>query len=201
MKFSALSEQFRKNIQTYIIIIFLVLIWGVFAIATKGGYFSPQNISNLFRQMTVTGFLAAGMVLVMVTGGIDLSVGKLAGFVSVIVALFQRDVWVHIIPGHPILAALFSVVVGLITGSLFGVFQAYITAYLRVPFLYRHTGWTVHPQWRYFTRHRRSNHCGEPTGLQLHCTGLPARCRRLDPWDCCGHHPVRDDVYESSHKS
>lgn len=133
MKFSALSEQFRKNIQTYIIIIFLVLIWGVFAIATKGGYFSPQNISNLFRQMTVTGFLAAGMVLVMVTGGIDLSVGKLAGFVSVIVALFQRDVWVHIIPGHPILAALFSVVVGLITGSLFGVFQAYITAYLRVP--------------------------------------------------------------------
>ena len=86
MNISTLSQRFRKNIQTYIIIIALVAIWGVFAIVTKGGYLSPQNISNLFRQMTVTSFLAAGMVLVMVTGGIDLSVGKLAGFVSVIVA-------------------------------------------------------------------------------------------------------------------
>jgi D-xylose transport system permease protein len=72
-------------------------------------------------------------VLVMVTGGIDLSVGKLAGFVSVVVALFQRDIWVTIIPGQPILAALLSVLVGLIVGSLFGAFQAYIIAYLRVP--------------------------------------------------------------------
>jgi D-xylose transport system permease protein len=133
MNISALGQRFRQNIQTYIIIIFLIAIWGVFAVVTKGGYLSPQNISNLFRQMTVTSFLAAGMVLVMVTGGIDLSVGKLAGFVSVVVALFQRDVWAAIIPGQPILAAFLSVLVGLIVGSLFGAFQAYITAYLRVP--------------------------------------------------------------------
>ena len=56
MNFSELGQRFRKNIQTYIIIIALVAIWGVFAIITKGGYFMPQNISNLFRQMTVTGF-------------------------------------------------------------------------------------------------------------------------------------------------
>jgi D-xylose transport system permease protein len=133
MNISALNQRFRQNIQTYIIIIALIAIWGVFAVVTKGGYLSPQNISNLFRQMTVTSFLAAGMVLVMVTGGIDLSVGKLAGFVSVVVALFQRDVWVQFIPDQPILAALLSVVVGLIVGSLFGMFQAYIIAYLRVP--------------------------------------------------------------------
>jgi D-xylose transport system permease protein len=133
MNVSAVSQRFRKNIQTSIIIIFLIVIWGIFAIVTKGGYLSPQNISNLFRQMTVTSFLAAGMVLVMVTGGIDLSVGKLAGFVSVIVALFQRDIWIHIIPDQPILAACLSVLVGLIVGTLFGVFQAYIIAYLRVP--------------------------------------------------------------------
>lgn len=133
MNVSALSQSFRKNIQTYIIIIFLIGIWGIFAIVTKGGYLSPQNISNLFRQMTVTSFLAAGMVLVMVTGGIDLSVGKLAGFVSVIVALFQRDIWFRIMPDQPILAACLSVLVGLIVGGLFGIFQAYIIAYLRVP--------------------------------------------------------------------
>ena len=133
MKFSTLLEQVRKNVQTYIIIFALIAIWGVFAIGTSGAYFSPQNISNLFRQMTVTSFLAIGMVLVMVTGGIDLSVGKMAGFVSVIVARFQKDVWFAIIPDQPILAAFLSVIVGIIVGLLFGSFQAYIIAYLRVP--------------------------------------------------------------------
>jgi D-xylose transport system permease protein len=133
MNLSTLGQRFRRNIQTYVIIIALVTIWGVFAIVTKGGFLGPQNISNLFRQMTVTGFLATGMVLVMVTGGIDLSVGKLAGFVSVIVALFQRDVWFKLIPNDPLLAAALSVIVGLIVGGLFGMYQAYIIAYLRVP--------------------------------------------------------------------
>ncbi len=133
MNIASIGQQFKKNLQTSIIIILLIVIWGVFAIITNGGYLSAQNISNLFRQMTVTSFLAAGMVLVMVTGGIDLSVGKLAGFVSVIVALFQRDVWINIIPDRPYLAAIFSVLIGLITGTLFGAFQAYIIAYLRVP--------------------------------------------------------------------
>lgn len=133
MSISTMGQQFRKNIQTYIIIILLIFIWGVFALVTKGSYLSPQNISNLFRQMTVTSFLASGMVLVMVIGGIDLSVGKLAGFVSVIVALFQRDIWFKIIPDQPVLAALLSVVVGIVVGMAFGAFQAYIIAYLRVP--------------------------------------------------------------------
>jgi D-xylose transport system permease protein len=84
MNISELGKRFRENIQTYIIIILLIVIWGVFAIVTDGNYVGSQNISNLFRQMAVTSFLAAGMVLVMVIGGIDLSVGKLAGFVSVV---------------------------------------------------------------------------------------------------------------------
>jgi D-xylose transport system permease protein len=133
MNLSTFGQQFRKNIQTYIIIILLVLIWGIFAVVTKGGYLSAQNISNLFRQMTVTSLLAAGMVLVMVTGGIDLSVGKLAGFVSVVVAVFQHDIWYTLIPDKPILAAALSVLIGLIVGTLFGMFQAYIISYLRVP--------------------------------------------------------------------
>lgn len=133
MNISVLNKRFRQNIQTYIIIIALVAIWGVFAVVTNGSYLSSQNVSNLFRQMTVTSFLAAGMVLVMVTGNIDLSVGKLAGFVSVVVATFQRDVWFRFIPNQPILAAALSVLVGLMVGSFFGVFQAYIIAYMRVP--------------------------------------------------------------------
>jgi D-xylose transport system permease protein len=100
MNLATFGQQLRKNIQTYIIIIALVAIWGVFAIVTKG---------------------------------IDLSVGKLAGFVSVVVALFQRDVWFKLIPNEPILAAVLSIFVGMLVGTLFGMYQAYIIAYLRVP--------------------------------------------------------------------
>src|SRR5512138_1759714 len=76
----------RRNIQTYMLLIVVILIWGIFQALTGGTYMRAQNISNLFRQMSVTAFLSLGMVLVIVTGGIDLSVGKLEGFVSVVCA-------------------------------------------------------------------------------------------------------------------
>ena len=129
-----ITKRFRENIQTYTIILALIVIWALFALLTNNfAYLQPQNFSNLFRQMTVTSFLAAGMVLVIVTGNIDLSVGKLAGFVSVIVAFFQAKVWNTLLPDQPVLAASLSVAIGLVTGMLFGVLQGYIISYLNVP--------------------------------------------------------------------
>ena len=90
---SELFQMLRLNVQTYTILLALIGIWVIFFITTKGTYLAPQNISNLFRQMSVTAFLAAGMVLVIVTGNIDLSVGKLAGFVSVVAAYLQANLW------------------------------------------------------------------------------------------------------------
>jgi D-xylose transport system permease protein len=130
---SNLTKQFRANIQTYAIIVAMIFIWILFSIATGGLYMSPQNISNLIRQMTVTSFLSVGMVLVIVTGNIDLSVGKVAGFVSVIVAQFQADIWNMILPGHELLTTILSVVVGLLVGILIGALQGYIISYLAVP--------------------------------------------------------------------
>jgi D-xylose transport system permease protein len=125
---TSVLQGFRRNIQTYTIIIALILIWVVFTIATNGGYLSPQNISNLFRQMSVTSIMAAGMVLVIVTGGIDLSVGRLAGFISTVVAYNQLNRFT----GNPPVAAMASVVIGLGVGVLWDVVQGYIIAYLRV---------------------------------------------------------------------
>ena len=125
-------QTFRKNIQTYTLIIALILIWAIFTIATQGSYVSPQNISNLFRQMSITSLMAAGMVLIIVTGGIDLSVGRLAGFVSVVVAYFQANRWNTVFPDQPAVAALLSVLIGLAVGIGWGVMQGYIVAYLRV---------------------------------------------------------------------
>jgi D-xylose transport system permease protein len=129
---SKIVQLFRQNIQTYTLILALVLIWAVFTVATQGGYVSPQNISNLFRQMTVTSLMAAGMVLVIVIGSIDLSVGRLAGFVSVVVAFFQANRWNTIFPDQPAVAALLSVILGLLVGTGWGVLQGYVVAYLRV---------------------------------------------------------------------
>jgi D-xylose transport system permease protein len=130
---SEVLKLFRSNLQTYAIILAMVFIWIFFAFLTDGNYLSPQNFSNLFRQMTVTAFLAIGMVLVIVTGGIDLSVGKLAGFVSVVVAYFQATVWTKVMPDQAILAATLSVFIGIAVGALFGVLQGYIIAFLNVP--------------------------------------------------------------------
>lgn len=130
---SELGRRFRSNIQTYTIILALVAIWILFAVLTNGSFLTAQNVSNLFRQMTVTSFLAIGMVFVIVTGNIDLSVGKLAGFVSVVAAYFQANVWYQIIPDQPLIAAVLSVLIGVLVGVLFGVLQGYIIAYLNVP--------------------------------------------------------------------
>ena len=135
-KISFSSEFFqimRSNVQTYTILVALIGIWIIFFFATDGTYLAPQNVSNLFRQMSVTAFLAVGMVLVIVTGNIDLSVGKMAGYVSVVVAYFQAYIWYAYLPNQPFLAATLSVLIGLAVGAFFGALQGYIIAYMRVP--------------------------------------------------------------------
>jgi len=126
-------KQFRANLRTYGLVIATVVIWVFFFAVTNGEYLGPQNFSNLFRQMSVTAILSVGMVLIIVTGNIDLSVGNFAGFISVVVAKLQNDVWRIVLPDQQLLAAVLSVLIGLAVGILFGVLQASVIAYMRVP--------------------------------------------------------------------
>ena len=128
-----LKKQIKENIQTYAILLAMVFVWILFSFLTKGKYVGPQNFSNLFRQMTVTSFLAVGMVLVIVTGNIDLSVGRLAGFVSVVVAKFQDDIWFNLLPNDPVLTTILSILIGIAVGTIFEMIQGYFIAYLRIP--------------------------------------------------------------------
>lgn len=128
-----LKKQIKENIQTYAIILAMGVIWILFSVLTEGRYISSQNFSNLFRQMVITSLLAVGMVLVIVTGNIDLSVGKLAGFVSVVVARFQADVWFDYIPDKPILTTIFSILIGIGVGTIFEMIQGYLVSYLHIP--------------------------------------------------------------------
>ncbi len=130
---SGLTRRMRANLQTYAIILALIVIWAIFYVLTKGAYLGPQNFSNLFRQMTITSFLSAGMVLIIVTGNIDLSVGKLAGFASVVVAYLQANTWPKIIPGQEVLAAVLSIIAGILVATLWETAQGFIVSYARVP--------------------------------------------------------------------
>ncbi len=131
---SQFGQAIRNNLQTYALVLAMIAIWILFFIQTDGIYLSPQNFSNLFRQMTITAIMSVGMVLVIVAGHIDLSVGKLAGYVSVIVAYFQAYFWAEHLPDAPaLLTTALSVLIGMAVGTLYGVVQGWIIAYLRVP--------------------------------------------------------------------
>jgi len=71
----------------------LAVIWIVFSMTTDGTFLRPRNLSLLARQTSVTAILAVGMVLVIVAGQIDLSVGALAGLMGGLsVAWTQLDI-------------------------------------------------------------------------------------------------------------
>lgn len=132
----------RGNIQILTMVGIMVAIWIFFGITTGGAMFTPQALSNLFRQMSIIAIMACGMVLVIVTGNIDLSVGKIAGFVSVVAAAFQAWIWPDLIgalfPGMDkgsadILSAVLTIIVSVVVGMVIGAVQGSIVAYLGVP--------------------------------------------------------------------
>ena len=71
----ALRQLFARH-KLLAMVLALALIW-LFWHQTGGTFLRPNSISNLFLQMSVTGMLACGMVLVIIAGEIDLSVGSL----------------------------------------------------------------------------------------------------------------------------
>jgi len=102
----------------------LVVIWIVFAVATHGTFLLPRNLALLARQMSVTSLLAMAMVLVIVAGQIDLSVGAMTGLLGAISALaLVQHAW-------PLPAA-FALPIGL--GAGLGFTQGQLVARLRIP--------------------------------------------------------------------
>lgn len=142
MKKLHLANQIRSNLKTYTMIFALLIIWLLFGLLTDWIFFSPRNLSNLFRQMTIISFLAIGMVMVIVTGNIDLSVGSVTGVVGVIAAYLQATTLAKLLPlwfpelsyaGLAGLSTALTVLLCLIGGGLIGAAQGAVVAYLKVP--------------------------------------------------------------------
>ncbi|MDK2800352.1 MAG: D-xylose transport system permease protein [Clostridiales bacterium] len=121
---STQNKFIKFDTKTYTMIAALFSIWLIFAVFTGGSFFTFRNISNLFRQMSITGILAIGMVFVIISGEIDLSVGSLMGLLGGIAAIL--NVWFGV---NGILAIAITLVLGLV----FGLWNGWWIAYKKVP--------------------------------------------------------------------
>jgi putative multiple sugar transport system permease protein len=121
---STIGRLFKNNIRQYGMVIALAFIMVLFQVLTGGIMFKPMNITNLVLQNSYVMILAIGMLLVIVTGGIDLSVGSIVAFVGAVSATLMVD------SGMPVLPAM---LIGLVIGAAAGAFQGYFIAFLRIP--------------------------------------------------------------------
>ena len=95
-----------------------------FAWIGDGVFLTPGNLSNLMLQMSVTGILAVGMLMVIVSGNIDLSVGSVLGLAGGIATILITNQDYGLIPAFA---------VAIIIAVLIGAFHGFLTAYFNIP--------------------------------------------------------------------
>lgn len=127
----AITELFKKNIRQYGMIIALIFISIFFQIMTDGILLKPLNVTNLILQNSYILVLAIGMVLVIITGHIDLSVGSVAAFIGALSAIMMVDMNMN-----PVLAVVLSLLMGALVGSMAGL----LGRIYQNPGVHRHPG-------------------------------------------------------------
>ncbi|MCB8839126.1 sugar ABC transporter permease [Aurantimonas sp. VKM B-3413] len=115
---------FRKHMREYGILLALIVIMAFFQIVTNGILLKPINLTNLILQNSYVIIMALGMLLVIVAGHIDLSVGSVLGFVGALAAVMivQWDM-------NYVLAGIICLAVGAVIGAM----QGYWIAYWKIP--------------------------------------------------------------------
>ncbi|MBE2201101.1 MAG: sugar ABC transporter permease [Anaerolinea sp.] len=114
----------QNNIREYGMLIALIVIMLFFQIQTDGTLMRPINLTNLILQNSYIVIMALGMLLIIVAGHIDLSVGSIAGFIGAVAAVllvrYHVNVWL-------------AMLISLIVGGLIGAWQGYWVAYVKIP--------------------------------------------------------------------
>src|SRR5690606_5587123 len=122
----------RAKMRDYGLLLALILIMLFFQYFTNGVLFKPVNLTNIILQNSYIIVMALGMLLVIVAGHIDLSVGSVSGFVGALAAMLMVG-WKF----PPELAFLANPIVAgaicLVAGAAIGAAQGYIIAYHKVP--------------------------------------------------------------------
>lgn len=119
-----IKKLFKGNIRQYGMVIALLLLVVFFQLLTDGILLKPLNITNLFLQNSYILILAIGMLLVIVTGNIDLSVGSIAAFVGASAAILMVNL------GWPVWL---TIIISILIGALAGAWQGFWVAYVKIP--------------------------------------------------------------------
>lgn len=114
----------RTHMREYGILLALIVIMVFFQISTGGILLRPVNITNLVLQNSYIIIMAVGMLLVIVAGHIDLSVGSVMGFIGALAAVLMVQYNFHFVP---------AAIICLIAGALIGAIQGYWVAYWKIP--------------------------------------------------------------------
>ncbi len=118
------KELFLTNIRQYAMMVALVFIVLLFQYLTKGVLLRPLNLTNIIQQNSYILVLAIGMLLCILTGNIDLSVGSVAAFVGAVGATMMA-VW-----KWPVIPSIFLC---LLLGALIGCWHGFWISYFRIP--------------------------------------------------------------------
>ncbi len=111
----------------------LALIWIGFHVASGGLFLTPRNLWNLSVQSAPVAIMATGMVLVIVTRNIDLSVGSMLGFLGMIMGVVQTDLLPQLLGYDSQAIWMLTLAAGLVLGAALGALQGFIIAYLGIP--------------------------------------------------------------------
>jgi putative multiple sugar transport system permease protein len=114
----------KSNIRDYALLLSLLMIMVFFQFTTNGTLFKPVNMTNLILQNSYIVIMALGMLLIIVAGHIDLSVGSVSGFVGAVAAVMMVP-WKM----DPFVTMLACLALGAIIGGA----QGYFVAYHRIP--------------------------------------------------------------------
>ncbi len=121
------SQKIQQLFVRYKILALLIavaLIWVFFHVKTDQAFITPNNLSNLFRQMAITGMLACGMVFIIIAGEIDLSIGSQLGLLGGVVAILTVNMGWGTWP---------SIGAVLVLGLMIGAFNGFVVTRMRVP--------------------------------------------------------------------
>ncbi|WP_395450356.1 multiple monosaccharide ABC transporter permease [Aminobacter sp. UC22_36] len=121
---ASMQGAMKENLREYGLVLALVIIMVFFQVMTNGILFLPVNLTNVVLQNSYIIVMALGMLLVIVAGHIDLSVGAVAGFIGAVAALLMVDYGVN-----PLLAGLLCIALGAAIGGV----QGYFIAYMKIP--------------------------------------------------------------------
>ncbi len=114
----------KNNLREYGLLISLVAIMVFFQVMTDGTLFQPLNLTNLILQNSYIIVMALGMLLVIVAGHIDLSVGSVSGFIGACAAVLMVEYKMHFIP---------ATLICLVLGAVIGAAQGYWVAFYKIP--------------------------------------------------------------------